>query len=95
MLHSKDIEWLNGYKNKTCGTSLVVQWLRLCTSNAGGTVSFPVSGTKMPHASWCGHLHPKKKQDPYIYYLKGTHFRSKDTQTENEGREKGIPCKLK
>ena len=93
MLHSTDIEWLNGYKNKICGTSLVVQWLRLCTSNAGGTGSFPGSGTKIPHASWYGEK--IKKQDPYIYYLQGTHFRSKDTQTKSEGREQGIPCKLK
>ena len=67
MLHSKDIEWLNGYKNKTCGTSLVVQCLRLCTSNAEGTGSFPGSGTKIPHASWCGQK--KTQDDPCIYYL--------------------------
>ena len=28
------------------GTSLVVQWLRLCTSTAGGTGSIPGLGTK-------------------------------------------------
>ena len=28
----------------TLGTSLVVQWLRLCTSNAGGLGSIPGSG---------------------------------------------------
>ena len=97
MLHSKDIEWLNGYKNKTCGTSLVVQWLRLCTSNAGRTGSFPGSGTKIPHASWCGQKKQQqnKTRPVYINYLQGTQFRSKDTQTESEGREKGIPCKLK
>ena len=36
-----------------------------------------------------------QKQDPYISYLKETHFRSKDTQTESEGMDKGIPCKWK
>ena len=32
------------------GTSPVVQWLRLCTSNAGGVGSIPGQGTKIPHA---------------------------------------------
>ena len=34
------------------GTFLVVQWLRLHSSNAGGTGSIPGWGTKMPHAVW-------------------------------------------
>ena len=38
-------------KNK-CGISLVVQWLRLCTSNAGDTGSTPGQGIKIPHAVW-------------------------------------------
>ena len=33
--------------------SLVVQWLRLCTSTAGGMISIPGWGTKIPVASWC------------------------------------------
>ena len=33
------------------GTSLAVQWLRLCASNAGGTGSIPGQGTKIPHAA--------------------------------------------
>ena len=37
-------------KNKNCGTSLVIQWLRLCASNAGGMDSVPPWGTKIPHA---------------------------------------------
>ena len=32
------------------GTSLVVQWLRLSSSNAGGVGSIPGWETKMPHA---------------------------------------------
>ena len=28
------------------GTSLVVQWLRLCTPNAGGSGSIPGQGTR-------------------------------------------------
>ena len=42
------------------GTSLVVQWLRLCTSNARVMGSVPGCGTKMPHAVWCDPLPPKK-----------------------------------
>ena len=34
------------------GTSLMVQWLRLCTSNTGGMGSIPVWGTKISHAVW-------------------------------------------
>ena len=36
------------YKEKM-GTSLAVQWLRLCASNAGGMDSIPGWGTKIPH----------------------------------------------
>ena len=36
------------------GTSLAVQWLRLCTPNAGGTGSISGRGTKIPHATWRG-----------------------------------------
>ena len=34
---------------------MAVQWLRLCTSNAGAVGSIPGWGTKIPHATW-----PKK-----------------------------------
>ena len=34
-------------KNMIVGTSLVVQWLRLCTSTAGGAGSTPGWGTKI------------------------------------------------
>ena len=33
-------------------TSLVVQWLRLQASTAGGMGSIPGQGTKIPHAAW-------------------------------------------
>ena len=36
------------------GTSLVVQWFRLCTPNAGGMALISGWRTKMPHASWWG-----------------------------------------
>ena len=32
-------------------TSLVVQWLRLCTPNVGGPGSIPGQGIKIPHAT--------------------------------------------
>ena len=36
------------------GNSLVVQWLKLWTSNdAGGTGLIPGQGTKIPHATHC------------------------------------------
>ena len=35
------------------GTSLVVQWLRLCPSTLGATGSIPAWGTKIPYALWC------------------------------------------
>ena len=35
------------------GTSLAVQWLRVCTSTAGGTGSIPGRGIRIPHAVWC------------------------------------------
>ena len=50
------------------GTSLAVQWLRLC-STAGGEVSLPGWGTKIPHVT-CVALHchhhapPQKKTKP-------------------------------
>ena len=42
-----------GHK-KAWGTSLVVRWLRLCAPNAGGTVSIPGRGTKIPQAAQSG-----------------------------------------
>ena len=35
-------------------TSLAVQWLRVCASNAWGVGSIPGWGTKTPHAAQCG-----------------------------------------
>ena len=44
------------------GDLLAVQWLRLCTSNAGGVGSVPDQRTKIPHAVWCGQKSIKKKK---------------------------------
>ena len=51
--------WHKDYFNpiifkKQQGTSLVVQWLRLYTSKAGGTGLIPGWGTKIPYAMWHG-----------------------------------------
>ena len=43
------------------GTSLVVQWLRLCPSKAGGMVLILVGETKIPQASQ--HSQKLKKRD--------------------------------
>ena len=48
-----------GDKRSKPGTSLAVQWLRLCTSNARGAGSNPSQGTKIPHAT---QPRPKKKK---------------------------------
>ena len=44
------------------GTSPVVQWLRLCTSNAGGVGSIPGRRTNIPH----GVQHSQKKREIII-----------------------------
>ena len=44
-------EYIKGVKSGSKGTSLEVQWLRLCASNAGGTGSIPSQGTKVPHVT--------------------------------------------
>ena len=40
-------------KHKASRTSLVVQWARLRTSNAGEMGSIPGQGTKILHATGC------------------------------------------
>ena len=44
----------------TSETSPVVQWLRLCASNAGDTGSIPGDETKIPRVVWNG---PPKQMD--------------------------------
>ena len=48
------------------GTSLAVQWLRLCASTAGGAGSIPGQGTTIPHAAWCGQKTPQKTKNILI-----------------------------
>ena len=49
------------------GTSLVVQWLRICASTAGGMGSIPGWGTKIPHAAQSSQKQTKKKIIHYDY----------------------------
>ena len=44
------------------GTSLAVQWLRLCVSNAGGMCSIPSWGIKILHAEELGQMKNKRTQ---------------------------------
>ena len=46
------------------GTSLAIQWLRLCASNVGGVGLIPGLGTKIPHD--CGVWPKKKKRNIYL-----------------------------
>ena len=48
------------------GTSLVMQWLRLCASTTGGTDSIPGGGAKIRHAAWLGH---RKKNWIFVFLL--------------------------
>ena len=45
---SKQTHILEQVKKEWAGTSLAIQWLRLCVSTAGGTGSIPGRGTKIP-----------------------------------------------
>ena len=44
------------------GTSLAVQWLRLCAPNAGGMGSIPGQGTKVRHAPQHSQKEKRKKK---------------------------------
>ena len=58
---TKTIHWK--FRTFDLGASLVVQWLRLCTVNAGSIVWIPGWGTKIPHV-WrpCSPLHTPQKE---------------------------------
>ena len=52
------------------GTSLAVQWLRLCASTAGGMGSIPGQGPKILHASVTpSQIKGKKKKKPFTIVL--------------------------
>ena len=44
---------------------LVVQWLKLCASNAGGSGLIPGWGTKFPHAVRFSQLKKNTRDSPY------------------------------
>ena len=50
------------YQNRSKRISLVVQRLRLCTSNVGGVGLMPAQGTKIPHTMWNGQIKRKEKK---------------------------------
>ena len=50
------------------GTSLSIQWLRLCAPTGAGMGSVPWWGTKVPHAMW--HHQKKKKRVVFENYFK-------------------------
>ena len=52
------------------GTSLAVQWLRLCPSSAGGMGSIPSRGTKILHAVRCGQEKKQRLKMRYFYKKK-------------------------
>ena len=58
-VHPSHTHWSGPLKTQV-RTSLVVQWLRLCTSNAGGAGLIPGQGTKIPHAVVCSKKKKKK-----------------------------------
>ena len=61
--YSNPLQWYRGdraVKKIPGGTSLAVQWLRLCTSNTGAMGSTPALKTKIPHAEGRGQKNEKK-----------------------------------
>ena len=51
-VESQDLTLNQPYLKLVIGTSLAVQWLKLCASNIGGTDLIPGQGNKIPCA-WC------------------------------------------
>ena len=49
-------------------TSLMVQWLRLHTSAAGGTGLIPGRGNKVLHAAWCAQKRKKLKEMSMAFF---------------------------
>ena len=47
----------------------MVQWLRLCASNAGGMGSIPGQGTKIPHTIQCGQKKEKQTLAMNVYVI--------------------------
>ena len=60
------VEWKELVQYPSSGTFLVVQWLRLRTSNAGEEGLIPGQGTEIPHAAPASPSQKKKKKIPYF-----------------------------
>ena len=58
-----------GMEKEDVGTSLAVQWLRLCAPNVGGTGSIPGRGTKILRAAAKKQTNKKKTKICYIYTM--------------------------
>ena len=67
------------------GTSLAIQWLRLCASNVGGVGLIPGLGTKTPHD--CG-VWPKKKEIYTCHLLEKTLMLGKTEGKRRRGRQR-------
>ena len=79
---------LKNYKNKskTINKMAIRTYISIIILNVNG-INAPIKRHRA--AEWI------QKQDPHTCCLQETHLRSKYTQTESEGMEKGIPCKWK
>ena len=74
--------------NSSTGTSLAVQWLRLCAFTVGGASLITGWGTKIPHAiQWS----QKKKKTP-LSYIAGGNVKNGVTTVENS---LAVPQKVK
>ena len=71
-------------------TSLMVQWLGLCTSTAGAMGLIPGQGTEIPLATQCGKI--EKRKDLYVDEggFLGTHTKNGKEPDPSRGRVKVI-----
>ena len=78
---------MRGLKQHPVGTSLVVQWLRLCTSTVGAAGSIPRQGTKILHAGQCAPLKekPTKTKRPQHLFISPQFYRSEVQHTVGLG----------
>ena len=76
------------------GTSLVVQWLRLCSSTSGGLSSIPSHGTKISHATWHDQKNKKKKSHVWLFATRWTVARQVPLSIGVSRQEywSGLPC---
>ena len=71
-------------KTETEGTSLTVQWLRLCPFIAGGAGSIPCQGTEI-HATQHGQEKKKRKTDFLEFTSHTTLLMKNDLLHRNKG----------